>query len=98
MKAQGIKNRCRLFDITANIKYIAARPRMQLYIDYAADIYAIYLKYFDAADIHVYSIDESFIDATAYLGIYNMTPNAARQDHNERHFDEPSCTYRPLRE
>lgn len=74
MKAQGIKNRCRLFDIPANIKYIAARPRMQLYIDYAADIYAIYLKYFDAADIHVYSIDESFIDVTAYLGIYNMTP------------------------
>ncbi len=56
MKAQGVKNRCRLSDIPDSIKYDAAPPRMQLYIDYAADIYGLYLKYFDPADIHVYSI------------------------------------------
>ena len=58
LKAQGVKNRCRLSDIPNGIKYEVAPPRMQLYIDYAADIYALHLNYFDAADIHVYSIDE----------------------------------------
>lgn len=74
MKAQGVKNRCRLSDIPNSIKYDVAPPRMQLYIDYTADIYGLYLKYFDAADIHVYSIDESFIDITGYLTTYKMYP------------------------
>ena len=74
MKAQGIKNRCRLSDIPKNVKYEAAMPRMQLYIEYAADIYALYLNYFAPRDIHVYSIDESFIDATCYLESMQMTP------------------------
>lgn len=74
MKALGIKNRCRLSDIPKNVKYIIAPPRMQLYIDYAADIYAIYLNYFAPEDIHVYSIDESFIDASNYLEAYKLTP------------------------
>ena len=71
MKAQGVKNRCRLYEIPKHIKYEAALPRMQLYIEYAADIYAIYLKYFSPDDIHVYSIDEAFIDATTYLSTYH---------------------------
>jgi len=74
MKALGIKNRCRLSEIPKTIKYIIAPPRMQLYIDYAADIYAIYLNYFSPDDIHVYSIDESFLDVTHYLDTYHMTP------------------------
>ena len=74
LKAQGVRNRCRISEIPGSIKYIAAPPRMQLYIEYAADIYSIYLDYFDPRDIHVYSIDESFIDATRYLGVYGMTP------------------------
>ena len=41
MKAQGIKNRCRTSDIPKGIKYLVAMPRMQLYIDYTAEIYAI---------------------------------------------------------
>lgn len=84
MKALGIKNRCRLSDIPKNVKYIIAPPRMQLYIDYAADIYAIYLNYFAPDDIHVYSIDESFLDVTHYLGTYHMTPKQlAKQLMNE---------------
>ena len=74
MKALGIKNRCRLSEIPNSCKYIIAPPRMQLYIDYAADIYAIYLNYFSPEDIHVYSIDESFIDVTHYLDVYHSTP------------------------
>ena len=71
MKAQGIRNRCRMSEIPKSIDFIRALPRMQLYIEYAADIYDLYLNYFDPQDIHVYSIDESFIDVTDYLGAYN---------------------------
>lgn len=67
MKAAGVKNRCRLSDIPSYISYEIAPPRMALYIEYAADIYSLYLDYFDPQDIHVYSIDESFIDVTDYL-------------------------------
>ena len=74
MKAQGVKNRCRLSDIPKSIKYDVAPPRMQLYIDYTADIYGLYLKYFADEDIHVYSIDESFIDVTGYLNTYRKSP------------------------
>lgn len=74
MKAKGIKNRCRLYEIPKNVNYIIAKPRMKKYIEYTADIYAIYLKYISKDDIHVYSIDESFIDATQYLKLYNLTP------------------------
>ena len=73
MKALGVKNRCRIYEIPKNMEYIVAKPRMQKYIDYAADIYEIYLRYISPEDIHVYSIDESFIDVTDYLSIYNMT-------------------------
>ena len=73
MKKLGIKNRCRVFEIPPNVDYIMAPPRMQLYIDYAADIYEIYLKYIAKEDIHVYSIDEVFLDVTDYLEMYGMT-------------------------
>ena len=73
MKKLGIKNRCRVFEIPKNIQYIMAEPRMKLYIDYAAAIYGIYLNYISKDDIHVYSIDESFLDATPYLNLYHMT-------------------------
>ncbi|MDO4868868.1 MAG: DNA repair protein [Bacillota bacterium] len=70
MKKLGVSNRCRVFEIPKNIDYIMATPRMQKYIDYAAEIYGIYLSYFSQDDIHVYSIDEAFIDVTAYLHMY----------------------------
>lgn len=73
MKALGIKNRCRIFEIPKGIDYIVAMPRMQKYIDYAAEIYGIYLKYISKDDIHVYSIDEAFMDVTDYLNLYNLT-------------------------
>ena len=74
MKMLGVKNRCRIFEIPPNINYIVAIPKMKKYIEYSANIYAIYLKYFAKEDIHVYSIDEAFMDATSYLKMYNMTP------------------------
>lgn len=72
LKTLGVRNRCRLSDIPSGIAYEIAPPRMALYIEYAADIYSLYLDYFDPGDIHVYSIDESFIDATGYLALMKM--------------------------
>lgn len=73
MKKLGVKNRCRVFEIPKNIKYVMAVPRMQLYIDYAAEIYGIYLDYVSKDDIYVYSIDEVFIDITNYIRFYKKT-------------------------
>ena len=67
LKSLGVRNRCRLSEIPAGVDYIIAKPRMKLYIEYAADIYEIYLNHISSQDIHVYSIDEAFIDATDYL-------------------------------
>lgn len=72
LKSLGVPNRCRLFQIPKSIDYLAVPPRMKKYIDYAAEIYAIYLRYIDKNDIHVYSIDECFIDATDYLKLYHL--------------------------
>ena len=73
LKKQGVPNRCRVFQIPKNLKYIMAPPRMQLYINYSAQIYGIYLKYFSPEDIHVYSVDEAFMDVTHYLKLYKMS-------------------------
>lgn len=74
MKMLGVKNRCRIFEIPPTIKYIIATPRMKKYIEYSANIYAIYLEYFAKEDIHVYSIDEAFMDVTKYLKLYKLNP------------------------
>lgn len=56
------------------IDYIVASPRMALYIEYSTRIYNVYLKYVSPEDIHVYSIDEVFIDITKYLKHANLSP------------------------
>ena len=73
LKQMGVPNRCRVFQIPKEIPYKMAPPRMQLYIDYAAEIYGVYLKYIAKEDIQVYSIDEAFLDVTDYLHLYQMT-------------------------
>lgn len=73
MKALGVKNRCRVFEIPNGIEYITAPPRMQKYIDYAVRIYEVYRRYIHSDDIYVYSVDEVFIDVTEYLPCYGMT-------------------------
>ncbi len=55
------------------LDFIIAPPRMGLYMEYSTRIYQIYTKYVSPQDIHVYSIDEVFLDVTAYLKTYNMT-------------------------
>ncbi len=87
LKAYGIPGRARLFEVVQKVRevnrskkagepqltYVTAKPRMALYVKYSTDIYQIYLKYVAPEDIHVYSIDEVFMDVTAYLNTYHMT-------------------------
>ena len=74
IKKLGVRSRCRVYEIPKGIDYIMAPPRMQLYIDYSARIYGIYLKYAAKEDIHIYSIDEIFMDATDYMGARGLSP------------------------
>lgn len=60
-------------DNTLAVSYIAAPPRMARYMEVSTQIYNIYLRYIAPEDIHVYSIDEVFIDATSYLETYKLT-------------------------
>lgn len=84
LKAYGIPGRARLFEVVQKLKevklrsgkeveYITAPPRMARYIEVSAEIYATYLKYISPEDIHVYSIDECFMDVTNYLKLYQLT-------------------------
>lgn len=57
-----------------SLDYIAAPPRMALYMEYSTRIYNVYLKYIAPEDIHVYSIDEVFMDVTDYLNTYRLSP------------------------
>ena len=73
LKARGVSGRARVFEIPESFDYIMAPPRMAKYVEYSANIYAIYLRYFSKDDIHVYSIDEAFMDVTGYLPLYGCT-------------------------
>ena len=75
LKAYGIPGRARLFEVKEKLKgtgveFITAPPRMSYYIEVSSRIYSIYLRFIAPEDIHVYSIDEVFIDVTHYLHLY----------------------------
>lgn len=72
LKALGVKNRCRLFEVPKDLDFVIAKPRMKRYIEMAASIYKIYLRYISKEDMHVYSIDEIILDVTNYLRLYHM--------------------------
>lgn len=60
-------------DKSLEVSYIVAPPRMAKYMEYSTRIYQIYLRYFAPEDMHVYSVDEVFMDATRYLSTYKMS-------------------------
>ncbi len=74
LKAQGLSSRCRLREIPQRFRRLIVPPRMRRYMEVSSDVYAVYLRFISAQDIHVYSIDECFIDVTPYLHLYNTTP------------------------
>ena len=86
LKAYGISGRARLFEVYQRVReikaltgetvdFIIAPPQMKKYIQVSTDIYSIYLKYISAEDIHVYSVDEVFIDVTGYINLYKKSPH-----------------------
>lgn len=72
LKKMGVSSRTRVFKLPRNIKIIFAKPRMKLYLSKSKEVFKIYLKYVSSEDMHVYSIDEAFLDVTDYLKLYKM--------------------------
>ncbi len=73
LKKQGVPSRGRIYEIPKNIKYMIVPPRMSLYIKFSEKVLSVYLDYVSKEDIHVYSIDECFLDVTDYLTLYKKT-------------------------
>ena len=73
MKSLGVPSRGRIFEIDKKIKYITARPRMSLYIKKSKEVINVYLNYVDSKDLHIYSIDECFLDLTNYMKLYKKS-------------------------
>lgn len=73
MKKLGVKSRGRIYEIPKNINYQIARPRMSLYVKKSKEVVNIYLDYVAKEDLHIYSIDECFLDVTNYLKMYKKT-------------------------
>ena len=88
MKELGVNNRCRVYQIPPNIEYITAKPRMKLYMKKSAEIYGIYLRYISPDDIHVYSVDECFIDLTDYVKLYKTDAKSLAKTLTEAVFNQ----------
>lgn len=92
IKRLGVPSRGRIYEIPKNIEYIIAPPRMTLYMKYSATIYSIFLKFISSEDIHVYSIDESFLDITSYMSLYNTTPKQLAKMILDEIYDQTGIT------
>ena len=74
LKKQGIPSRCRIKELPKKFKYIYAVPRMERYLEKSADVINVLYHFVAEEDVHVYSIDEAFVDLTTYLPYYKKTP------------------------
>ena len=73
LRSKGVNSRSRVFELPKNIKIIFAKPRMKLYETYSEKVREIFKSFISEEDIHIYSIDEVFMDVTDYLKYYKMT-------------------------
>lgn len=80
LKTLGVKSRGRLYEIPKNIKYYIAKPQMSLYLKKSNEVVKIYLDFVSEDDLHVYSIDECFLDVTNYLKLYKKTDYELAKD------------------
>jgi DNA polymerase V len=74
LKSLGAQSRCRIYDLERYPDVIYAMPRMRKYMDFACQVYNAYLEFVAPEDVHIYSIDEAFLDITHYLQYYHWTP------------------------
>ena len=75
LKNLGINSRSRIYDLPKNIKYLKVPPRMGLYQKKSKEVIKVYEEYISSEDMHIYSIDEVFLDVTNYLSLYKKTPS-----------------------
>jgi len=80
LKQQGVKGRTRLYEIPRSIKYTIVNPRMSLYLKKSTEVVSVFLDFIDKSDLHIYSIDECFLDVSNYLHLYNKTPFELAED------------------
>ena len=73
LKSLGVPSRGRVFEIPKNIKYDIIMPHMNYYIQKSKEVVSVYLDYVSKEDLHIYSIDECFLDVTHYLKLYQKT-------------------------
>ena len=93
LKALGVPSRCRRKDLPTNIpNMIYAVPQMEKYVKKSAEVVSIFLDYFGIDDIHVYSIDESFIDLTPYLRLYKKTPYDLCREIQQKIYEKTKLT------
>lgn len=76
LKAEGVRNRCRMAEVPRGRGVVVARPRMARYLEASCEVVACLLEHVSADDVHVYSVDESFIEIGPYLPYYGLTPRA----------------------
>ena len=74
LKKQGVPSRCRIKELPKKFEYIYAVPRMERYLEKSANVIDVLYHFVSEEDVHVYSIDEAFIDLTTYLNYYKKTP------------------------
>ena len=74
LKKQGIPSRCRIKELPKGFKYIYAIPRMERYLERSAEVISVLYRFVSEEDVHVYSIDEAFVDLTSYLNYYQKSP------------------------
>ncbi len=79
LKKRGIKSRCRIYELPKDSKIIFAKPRMKQYLEFSTRVTEVYLKYVSIEDLHIYSIDEAFLDLTTYLSYYGKTDEEMAQ-------------------
>ena len=80
LKNLGVPSRCRIYELPKNINIIFRRPQMKKYMIVAKKIIEIYLNYISEEDLHIYSIDEAFLDLTPYLSLYKKNTKEIAQD------------------
>ena len=88
LKTFGVPSRLRVFELPKDNEIIFAKPRMSRYLELSSRAISIFLDYVNKDDIHVYSVDESFLNITPYLYLYKKTPVQLAEEIKQRIFKE----------
>lgn len=92
IKKLGVSSRGRIFEIDPKIEYMITPPRMHLYMEYSCKVYKVFLEFIAKEDIHVYSIDESFLDVTSYLKLYQVSAKNLAKKILDRTYEKTGLT------